>query len=146
LADAVEDMNLVDRAEPPAHGLVGVQPDHDQRADCPYRDLDEHLFEPVVDRPCIDGAWSRQLVDPRRFRVARTISLRPIGPALVRPCLGGLLAGLILFGMWSLFEYPRAVELLAAGGAVLIVYLLLAIRPRQFSKLIASARRGEVQA
>jgi hypothetical protein len=33
LADAVEDMNLVDRAEPPAHGLVGLQPDHDQRAD-----------------------------------------------------------------------------------------------------------------
>jgi hypothetical protein len=72
LADAVEDMNLVDRAEPSAHGLVGLQPYHDQQADRPYRDLDERLFGPVVDRPCIDGAWSRQLVNPRRFRVART--------------------------------------------------------------------------
>jgi O-antigen/teichoic acid export membrane protein len=74
------------------------------------------------------------------------INLRPIGPALVRPLLGGLLAGLIMLGVSNLFEFPPAVELFAAGGAGFIAYLLVAIRPRQFSKLIASARRGEIQA
>jgi hypothetical protein len=50
LADAVEDLNLIDRAGSPIHALVGLQPDHDQRADRLYRDLGERLFGPVVDR------------------------------------------------------------------------------------------------
>jgi O-antigen/teichoic acid export membrane protein len=40
---------------------------------------------------------------------------------------------------------PEATPLFDAGGAGLIVYLLVVIRPRPFSKFIASGRRGEVQ-
>jgi O-antigen/teichoic acid export membrane protein len=78
------------------------------------------------------------------------VDLRPVAPALVRPLLGGLLAGLIMFGAAELFEYPPAVELFVAGGAGLIAYLLVVVPVSQFGKLISKARhflkRGEAQA
>jgi O-antigen/teichoic acid export membrane protein len=77
------------------------------------------------------------------------VNLRPVVPALVRPMLGSLLAGLIMVAASKLFEFPAPVELFAAGGAGLIAYLLVVIRASDFAKLIAKARHlqqhGEAQ-
>jgi hypothetical protein len=74
----------------------------------------------------------------------RGMSLRSIGPALIRPVLCGPPTGLAMSGKYTHFEYPPVVELFAAAGAGLIVYLLVALPRRQFSKRIA--RGGEVDA
>jgi PST family polysaccharide transporter len=78
------------------------------------------------------------------------VSLRPVAPALVRPLLGGVLAGLIMFGVSELLESPPPVELFVAGGSGLIAYLLAVIPPKQFGQLIPRARHflkhGEAQA
>jgi PST family polysaccharide transporter len=68
------------------------------------------------------------------------VTLRPVAPALVRPLLSGLLAGLIMFGVSELFEFPPPVELFVAGGAGLIAYLLVVIPASQFGKLVPGAR------
>jgi PST family polysaccharide transporter len=68
------------------------------------------------------------------------VSLRPAAPALVRPLLGGLLAGLIMFGVSELLEFPPPVELFVAGGSGLIAYLLVVIPAKQFRQLIPKAR------
>jgi len=68
------------------------------------------------------------------------VDLRPAGPALVRPLLGGLLAGLIMFGISELFAFPPPVELLVAGSAGLIAYLLVVVPVGQFRMLIPRAR------
>jgi PST family polysaccharide transporter len=68
------------------------------------------------------------------------VALRPVGPALIRPLFGGLLAGLIMLGVSKLLELPPTAELFVAGGAGLITYLLVVIRPNQVAKLIPKAR------
>ena len=69
------------------------------------------------------------------------VNLRPVAPALVRPLLGGLLAGLIMLGVSELLELPPPIELVIAGGAGLIAYLPVAIPTRQFPVLLAKARQ-----
>jgi PST family polysaccharide transporter len=69
------------------------------------------------------------------------VNLRPVAPALVRPLLGGLLAALMMLGASELLALPRPVELIIAGGAGLMVYLLVAIPLSQFAKLITRARQ-----
>jgi O-antigen/teichoic acid export membrane protein len=77
------------------------------------------------------------------------VNLRPVVPALVRPMLGSLLAGLIMFAVSELFEFPPPAELFVASGAGLIAYLLVIIRPSEFAELIRIARHylhhGEAQ-
>jgi O-antigen/teichoic acid export membrane protein len=79
------------------------------------------------------------------------VNLRPVAPALVRPLLGGLLAGLIMLGISELFNFPPAAELFVAGGAGLIAYLVVVIPASHFPELISRAhdllkKRGEAQA
>ena len=77
------------------------------------------------------------------------VNLRLVVPALVRPILGSLLAGLIMLVVSELIEFPPPAELFVASGAGLIAYLLLVIRPSEFAKLIRRARHhlhhGEAQ-
>jgi O-antigen/teichoic acid export membrane protein len=68
------------------------------------------------------------------------VDLRPVVPALVRPILGGLFAGLIMFGASELLKFPPAVELFLAGGAGMIAYLLVVIPVSHFGRLIPNAR------
>jgi PST family polysaccharide transporter len=69
------------------------------------------------------------------------VSLRPVAPALVRPLLSGLLAGLIMLAVSKLLEFSGQVELFAAGGVGLIAYLLAVVPAGQFPKFITRARR-----
>jgi Polysaccharide biosynthesis C-terminal domain len=69
------------------------------------------------------------------------VNLRPVAPALVRPLVVGLLAGLIMFGLSMLFEFMPAVELFVAGGAGLIAYLLVVVRASQFRLVLGKASR-----
>jgi PST family polysaccharide transporter len=69
------------------------------------------------------------------------VDLRPVAPTLVRPLLGGLLSGLIMFGISELSKLPPAVELFLAGGAGLITYLLLAVPVSKLRELIPRARQ-----
>lgn len=68
------------------------------------------------------------------------VNLRPVAPALVRPLLGGLSAGLMMFGISALFELPPPAELFIAGGAGLFAYLLVAVPTSQFPKILARGR------
>jgi hypothetical protein len=65
------------------------------------------------------------------------VNLRPVVRALPRPLLGGLLAALTMLGLSELLTSPPPVELFVAGGAGLLAYLLVVIRPGQFRQLMA---------
>ena len=67
------------------------------------------------------------------------VNLRPVVPALVRPLLGGLIAGLTMLVASELFEFPPALELFVAGGAGLVSYLLVAIPASQLAKFVRRA-------
>jgi PST family polysaccharide transporter len=69
------------------------------------------------------------------------VDLRPAVPALIRPLLGALLAGLIMFGASQLFEFPPPVELFVASSAGLIAYLLVAVPVSQFRIVLGKASR-----
>jgi PST family polysaccharide transporter len=70
------------------------------------------------------------------------VHLRSVVPALFRPMLGSLLAGMIMLGVSELLEFSPPIELLVAGGVGLMAYLLVVIRASQFRKLIARARNS----
>jgi O-antigen/teichoic acid export membrane protein len=78
------------------------------------------------------------------------VNLRPVAPVLVRPLVAGLCAALLMFGISELCNFRPFLELLVAGGAGLIAYLLVAIPASQFATLIRSAprflKREEAQA
>ena len=59
---------------------------------------------------------------------------------MVRPLLGGLLAGLIMFGLSKLLEFP-AVELFVAGGAGLIACLLVVVPTSRYHIVLGKASR-----
>jgi hypothetical protein len=68
------------------------------------------------------------------------LNLRPDAPALVRPLLGGLVAGLVMLGLSKLLEFPPPAELFAVGGAGLITYVLGVFPASQFPVFLTRAR------
>jgi O-antigen/teichoic acid export membrane protein len=68
------------------------------------------------------------------------VNLRPVAPALVRPLVGGVLAGLIMLGVSEVFEFAPTMELFVAGGAGLTIYLLVVVQARQLPELITRGR------
>jgi O-antigen/teichoic acid export membrane protein len=69
-----------------------------------------------------------------------SVNLRPLAPAMVRPLIGGLLAGLIMLGLSQLLEFP-AIELFVAGGAGLIAYLLVVVPVSKYHIALAKTSR-----
>ncbi|NUT34669.1 MAG: oligosaccharide flippase family protein [Hamadaea sp.] len=69
------------------------------------------------------------------------VRLLPIVKAAIRPLLGGLIAGLAAHLVVSLTGLHPAVDLLAAGAAGSLCYLLVALAPRELRRLSALRRK-----
>ena len=63
------------------------------------------------------------------------VQLRPIVPALVRPCLGGAMAGAVVMLLAGVVDGGPGFELCVAGGAGMVTALLVNVRPRQVRQL-----------
>jgi PST family polysaccharide transporter len=69
------------------------------------------------------------------------VDLRPVAAAMVRPLLGGLVAGLVMTGVAVQVTGPAVVELAVAGGAGMLVFVLVVV-PRAVLKQLGG-RVGE---
>lgn len=69
------------------------------------------------------------------------VTLAPIGPALVRPALGGILAGGISLLVVRVAGPHAIIQLMVAGGAATLAYAVVAVSPEQLRRWVAQIRR-----